>query len=355
MNNANELANTIEQLLSSVKGASRLASDEKDGEEIIESVRVCGQAASGLLQGVKSTTINSIPEGERTNHVIALGNDVQGKLLLASKAVEGLIVKDASAVVLDDIGDAVEKQMLDAAQAIEAATARLMQLMNNQQSDINVNMNVNVNNALLSSAMAITSAIGQLMKAATLAQQEIVAKGRGTASSSQFYKKNNRWTEGLVSAAKTIAIAITNLVETADGITKGTHTMEQLVVAAHEVAAATAQLVAASRVKADRNSKTQENLEKASKAVTEATKALVRAAKEFAQKKHEEENKFDFSKISLSQAKKMVSFYFLILNFYFYFYLFLFLFLFIFILFFILFYFFFISKMKLKLGYGTTS
>jgi len=74
----------------------------------------------------------------------------------------------------------------------------------------------------------------------------------------------------------------------------GTHTIEQMVVAAQEVSASTAQLVAASRVKglflssfshssfsdknsiapntADKGSKTQENLERASKAVTEATK-----------------------------------------------------------------------------------
>ena len=50
--------------------------------------------------------------------------------------------------------------------------------------------------AVLESAMNITNAIGQLIRASTLSQQEIVAKGRGTASSAQFYKKNNRWTEG---------------------------------------------------------------------------------------------------------------------------------------------------------------
>ena len=130
--------------------------------------------------------------------------------------------------------------------------------------------------AVLESAMAITNAIGSLIRAATLSQQEIVAKGRGTASSAQFYKKNNRWTEGsasaamrhlpppsgrvarfdtglrpergggarlpracgapgLITAAKSVASATTSLVEAADGVVNGTHTMEQLVVAAHEV------------------------------------------------------------------------------------------------------------------------
>ena len=95
--------------------------------------------------------------------------------------------------------------------------------------------------------------------------------------------------------------------EAADGVVRGTHTMEQLVVAAHEVAAATAQLVAASRVKADRaNSATQSNLESASKAVSEATKSLLVApAKEAALRKMEEEsNKVDMSKMSVGAMKR---------------------------------------------------
>jgi len=40
---------------------------------------------------------------------------------------------------------------------------------------------------------------------------------------------------GLITAAKAVASATTALVEAADGVVNGTHTMEQLVVAAHEV------------------------------------------------------------------------------------------------------------------------
>jgi len=152
--------------------------------------------------------------------------------------------------------------------------------------------------------MGITSAIGTLIRAATLAQQEIVAKGRGSATSAQFYKKNHRWTEGLVSAAKAVAMATTALVESADAVVRGTQGIEPLVVAAHEVAAATAQLVAASRVKADRNSTTQSNLEGASKAVSDATKLLVAAAKEAALKKLEENDKMDLTKMSMGQVKR---------------------------------------------------
>jgi len=68
-----------------------------------------------------------------------------------------------------------------------------------------------------------------------------------------------------------------------------THTLEQLIVASNEVAAATAQLVAASRVKASLMSKTQEQLELAVKAVTEACKALVRQVNAISAKQAEDQ------------------------------------------------------------------
>jgi len=140
-------------------------------------------------------------------------------------------------------------------------------------------VDLQVHDSILSAAMAITNAIARLIKAATDSQQEIVKEGRGSSSSQQFYKRNNRWTEGLISAAKSVAFSTNLLIESADGVLSGTHSLEQLIVASNEVAAATAQLVAASRVKANLMSKTQERLELAAKAVTEACRALVRQVK----------------------------------------------------------------------------
>ncbi|KIO23312.1 hypothetical protein M407DRAFT_9490 [Tulasnella calospora MUT 4182] len=90
---------------------------------------------------------------------------------------------------------------------------------------------------------------------------------------------NNRWTEGLMSAAKAVAYTATLLIEGTDGVLLGTHSLEQPILASNEVSSATAQLVAASRVKASLMSKTQDQLEMAARAVTEACKALVRQVK----------------------------------------------------------------------------
>lgn len=41
-------------------------------------------------------------------------------------------------------------------------------------------------------------------------QEEIVAQGKGSAPS-EFYKRNNQWTEGLISAARAVGVAATVL------------------------------------------------------------------------------------------------------------------------------------------------
>ncbi len=159
--------------------------------------------------------------------------------------------------------------------------------------------------SILAAAIAVTNAIAQLIKAATASQQEIVKEGRGSSMSrAAFYKKNNRWTEGLVSAAKAVATSTNTLIETADGVISGRNSPEQLIVASNEVAASTAQLVAASRVKATFMSKTQEKLETASKAVTGACRALVRQVQSIiAQKNREESEVVDYAKLSGHEFK----------------------------------------------------
>ena len=59
--------------------------------------------------------------------------------------------------------------------------------------------------------------------------------------------------------------------------------LEQLVVGAQEIAASTAQLVVASRVKSDRKSKNLEELTQASKKVTIATGSVVATVKDCGQ------------------------------------------------------------------------
>jgi uncharacterized protein YukE len=160
-----------------------------------------------------------------------------------------------------------------------------------------------VNSSILEAAIAITNAIAQLIKAATASQQEIVREGRGSSSKTQFYKKHNRWTQGLISASKAVATSTNTLIETADAVISGRASHEQLIVASNDVAASTAQLVAASRVKASLMSKTQERLEAASRAVTAACRSLVRQVQDIIAQRDRGEAAEDYSKLSTHELK----------------------------------------------------
>lgn len=65
----------------------------------------------------------------------------------------------------------------------------------------------------------------------------------------------------------------------ADEVVSGGGKLEKLVVASQGIAASTAQLVVASRVKASRNSANMTQLSSASKSVTQATGGVVATAK----------------------------------------------------------------------------
>jgi hypothetical protein len=64
-----------------------------------------------------------------------------------------------------------------------------------------------VNSKILDSCTELMLAIRNLVKKSRLLQIEIVAQGKGSASATEFYKRNHEWSEGLISAAKAIAMA----------------------------------------------------------------------------------------------------------------------------------------------------
>ncbi len=101
-----------------------------------------------------------------------------------------------------------------------------------------------------------------------------------------------------------MATSTNTLIETADGVISGRNSPEQLIVASNEVAASTAQLVAASRVKASLMSKTQDRLEGASRAVTGACRNLVRQVQEIiAQRNRDDHDSVDYAKLTTHELK----------------------------------------------------
>lgn len=303
---ANEFAQSLADVLINTKGITRLASDDDAVDKIISTAKAAGDVGLRFFDNLQTYRLDLLQPTQRKDVPTRNNSQAREALTKLSEVLDTLTAKKGGSLARTNgnIGDIVEQEMLGAAKTIEAATERLQQLMNRPRDSSRFSaVDLQVHDSILASAMAITNAIARLIKAATESQQEIVAQGKGSSSVQQFYKRNNRWTEGLISAAKSVAFATNLLIESADGVLSGTHSLEQLIVASNEVAAATAQLVAASRVKANLMSKTQERLEAAAKAVTEACKALVRQVKAVSAREIEGEE-VDYKNMAVLEFKK---------------------------------------------------
>lgn len=98
-----------------------------------------------------------------------------------------------------------ERELLAAAKVIEDAAKALMQAKNNQPK-VEIGGTTNIANAILEAAMAVTKATGLLVQCATEAQRERIKLGLESGNPASYYKKNS-WAQGLVSAAKAVAFA----------------------------------------------------------------------------------------------------------------------------------------------------
>ncbi|XP_049619014.1 huntingtin interacting protein 1 related b [Syngnathus scovelli] len=202
----------------------------------------------------------------------------------------------------DELGDLVDKEMAATSAAIEEAVRRIDEVMNQARKDTS-GIKLEVNERILNSCTDLMKAIRMLVLASTELQKEIVESGRGAASIKEFYARNSRWTEGLISAAKAVGWGATEMVESADKVVLHTGKYEELIVCSHEIAASTAQLVAASKVKADRHSKRLTVLQQASRLVNEMAAKVVGSTRT-GQDNLEDKDPMDFSGMSLIKLKK---------------------------------------------------
>lgn len=296
-------ANAVFQTMLNIKGAIRLTGSEEVSERLVKEAKSIGDIAKTFFTGVKSSALKGQDIDAKQDTVINHNIATQQQFQKLSNMVESLVPRNAFDIVAksnEDIGDLVDRELSNAASAIDAAAARLQAMLGQR----NGGGELNVHDSLLDAAMSITSAIAELIRAATESQREIVNEGKGNSSRTAFYKRNNRWTEGLISAAKAVASATTTLIETADGVISNRNSPEQLIVASNAVAGATAQLVAASRVKQSFMSKTQGKLEDASKRVNAACRAIVRLVQSMIESRLKKSNPYeDFNALGAHEFK----------------------------------------------------
>uniref|UniRef100_A0A669PCY8 Huntingtin interacting protein 1 related n=1 Tax=Phasianus colchicus TaxID=9054 RepID=A0A669PCY8_PHACC len=247
-------------------------------DRLSETCRDCGQRSLDYLGKLKDKQ--------------TLGCAELGDVRQALRGVLGLAQElrpKSLDIKQEELGDMVEKEMASTSAAIEDAVRRIEDMMSrarNESSGIKLEVNERL-----------------LVMTSTNLQKEIVESGRGAATTQEFYAKNSRWTEGLISASKAVGWGATQLVESADRVVLQTGKYEELIVCSHEIAASTAQLVAASKVKAEKSSRNLGKLQECSRNVNEMAANVV-ASTRSGQEQIEDKDTMDFSGMSLIKLKK---------------------------------------------------
>ncbi|XP_063921833.1 huntingtin-interacting protein 1 isoform X2 [Zophobas morio] len=288
---ANEISHRIVVFILQGRATANKSPDISFGEKIAQECKNLGEIVLQLLQNFKEKT-DTKPLQTKTiqklQEVATLADDINISLMGQNAG---------------NLADMLESEMSEMDKVIEETAKRMQEMLTNSRSR-DSGIKLEVNSKILDSCTNLMQAIRILVAKSKLLQAEIIAQGKGTASAKEFYKRNHQWTDGFISAAKAVAVAAKFLLTAADKVVSSNGKLEQLIVAAQEIAASTAQLVVASRVKADRNSGNLQQLTQASKGVTRATGTVVGTVKDCSQLIDEAEE-FDATNLTLHQAKRL--------------------------------------------------
>ncbi|KAJ8929045.1 hypothetical protein NQ314_018314 [Rhamnusium bicolor] len=288
---ASQIAHRLATYILQGRATCNTSPDITFGEKMAETCKILGETVLKLLRCLKeneSTEVAVKEATEKLEEVASLADSINTSIL-GEKA--------------ENLADMLDSEMIAMDKAIEEAANRIQDMLTNSRA-ADSGIKLEVNEKILDSCTTLMHAIRLLVQKSRFLQAEIVAQGRGTASAKEFYKRNHQWTDGFISAAKAVAVAAKFLLTAADKVVTSNGKLEQLVVAAQEIAASTAQLVVASRVKADRNSNNLQQLTQASKGVTTATGTVVATVKDCGELIDEAEE-LDVSNLTLHQAKRL--------------------------------------------------
>ncbi|XP_058566831.1 huntingtin-interacting protein 1 [Neofelis nebulosa] len=322
-------AGSADHLLSKVKSVSSCIEQldkswsPEDISELLRSVTLLAHLTSDTMANVNTTCLRAPPEPADSLTEACKQFGKETLTYLAFLGEEGMLENDSTAmksclskisaigeellprgldIKQEELGDLVDKEMAATSAAIETATARIEEMLSKSRAG-DTGVKLEVNERILGSCTSLMQAIQILIVASKDLQREIVESGRGTASPKEFYAKNSRWTEGLISASKAVGWGATVMVDAADLVVQGRGKFEELMVCSHEIAASTAQLVAASKVKADKDSPNLAQLQQASRGVNQATATVV-ASTISGKSQIEETDNMDFSSMTLTQIKR---------------------------------------------------
>ncbi|RUS77312.1 hypothetical protein EGW08_014939, partial [Elysia chlorotica] len=287
---ANMGRKAIFDLLSVTKGAANTAETHEIKQRAVNAGRTASVAYKELLESVLQVVLKPSHEGRQNLGLVSrkVANGVS-ELVQSAEAIKDQInaclffVKKAARsdwVDPDDPTVIAETELLTAANSIEAAAKKLALLKPRQQAK-KADEDLGFEEQILEAAKCIASATAALVKSASAAQRELVAQGKvGSTYTKHAVDEDGQWSQGLISAARMVAAATHSLCERRLRYQVPVRSLLRLSASAKEVAASTAQLLMACKVKADPGSVAMQRLQAASTAVKRATEALVKAAQQ---------------------------------------------------------------------------
>ncbi|XP_013921673.1 PREDICTED: talin-1 [Thamnophis sirtalis] len=253
---ANLSRRAIADMLRSCKEAA--CHPEVGSEVRHRALRFGKECASGYLELLEHVlVILQKPSHDLKQQLSGYSKRVAGSVTELIQAAEAM--KGTEWVDPEDPTVIAENELLGAAAAIEAAAKKLEQLKPRAKPK-QADESLNFEEQILEAAKSIAAATSALVKAASAAQRELVAQGKVGAIPANALD-DGQWSQGLISAARMVAAATNNLCEAANAAVQGHASEEKLISSAKQVAASTAQLLVACKVKADQDSEAMKRLQ----------------------------------------------------------------------------------------------
>ncbi|CAH8496110.1 unnamed protein product [Schistosoma turkestanicum] len=264
--------------------------------------------------------LNALLQFNSTNHDEDIKNDNKDKDICCNQIKQHLSVihhqLDSMSIELINLSDHVlsndnstvdilsstnliQKEMEATFDAITMAEQKFQELIMESKKMSTNHENLQVNSLILDCCSELLLSVSELVKQSQIIQKEF----ESSSTSVEFYKPYNRWTKGLLSAAKFVGASANVMVEIANSIVCGNDVkLERLIVISQEIAAGTTQLVYATRVKTTSPSEMFNKLQLTSKEVCKCAGNLIACVKIAMEAKDIEE--LDFSSLTLTQAKR---------------------------------------------------
>jgi len=125
----NAFSGSIADVLSNTKGLTRFASDENKADQLINAARQSATSTVKFFRNLQSVRLYDFDPEQKTNIVLNNNSEVLVNLQKLSKLADAFAPKSKITQAQGDLGELVDRELINAANAIDAATERLTKLM----------------------------------------------------------------------------------------------------------------------------------------------------------------------------------------------------------------------------------